>query len=391
MILFFAANWQEIPRWGKLALVFGGVIGSYAAGWWLQFENGNYPKLGYGLILLGSILFGSAIWLIAQIYNISAHYPNGVLFWALGVLPVAWIVRSRLVLGLGTLLVSLWTVLEQGGFENPNYLFLLVFGLLVIPQVYRMECRWSLAAALISFGIWVALAAHFTEYQAFVVQHPEGRNFGTAVVAGARSIIFLGLFYFLLGIWHEKKIPGLADPYRILGILLALGGSYFFTFDITDPNSVPGPAGFTLALILQIALLAGAVFVLAGSRKLASSPEDASSIKWLWLASFLVITGAIPLNWSSREHMLLHNLILFLEILGLLWWGSTRRQAIYINLALLAFMIDLTTRYFDFFWTLMDRSIVLIIGGILLLGVAWFLEWNRRRIIRSWEVAGDDG
>ncbi len=376
-----------------MALIFGGTIGSYVTGWWLQFENRKSPKIGHGLILVGSILFGSAIWLIAQIFHIESHYPNGVLFWALGVLPVAWIVRSQVILGLGTILVGLWTVLEQGGFENANYLFPLVFGLLVVPQVYRLECRRSLAAALVALAIWVALATHFSEYQAFVAGHPEGRNFGTAVVAGARNIISLGLLYFALGLWHERKLPSLADPYRILGVFLTLGGSYFFTFDVTSSPSVPGPAGFGLPPVLQVIFIAGALYVLRRITGLTPGlrPEDQAHQKWLWLAAIVVIAGVIPLNWGSREHMLWHNLILFLEILGLLWWGSTTRQAIYINLALLAFMIDLTTRYFDFFWTLMDRSIVLILGGILLLGVAWFLEWNRRRIIRGWEVAGDGG
>jgi len=45
-------------------------------------------------LLLGVILFGSNIMLIAQIYHIDSHFPNGVLMWSLGALLAAWLVRN---------------------------------------------------------------------------------------------------------------------------------------------------------------------------------------------------------------------------------------------------------------------------------------------------------
>ncbi len=36
------------------------------------------------------MFYGAGIWLVAQIYNIDEHYPNGFLFWALGALAMAW-------------------------------------------------------------------------------------------------------------------------------------------------------------------------------------------------------------------------------------------------------------------------------------------------------------
>ncbi len=98
VILYFAANWQAIPKVGKLLIIFSAIGASYAAGYILQFVKGNYPKTGNALIFLGCILYGSGIALVAQIYHINVHYPNGILLWLVGVIPLAYAVRSRPIL-----------------------------------------------------------------------------------------------------------------------------------------------------------------------------------------------------------------------------------------------------------------------------------------------------
>ena len=100
IILFIASNWSEIPRWGKLSIIFISMLLSYGLGFYLRNEKENYPKIGSSLILLGSLIFGSGIFLIAQIYHITVHYPNGPLMWGLGVLPLAYLLRLKTLLSL---------------------------------------------------------------------------------------------------------------------------------------------------------------------------------------------------------------------------------------------------------------------------------------------------
>lgn len=40
------------------------------------------------------MLFGAGIWLVAQIYHIEEHYPNGFLIWGLGAMALAWALPS---------------------------------------------------------------------------------------------------------------------------------------------------------------------------------------------------------------------------------------------------------------------------------------------------------
>src|SRR5690349_2170032 len=70
VILLLAYNWDDIPKAGKLALVFAAVIAAHAAGIRLLAKDGWQPKLGEALTALGTMFYGAGIWLVAQIYNI---------------------------------------------------------------------------------------------------------------------------------------------------------------------------------------------------------------------------------------------------------------------------------------------------------------------------------
>jgi hypothetical protein len=112
VLLFIASNWSEIPRWGKLALIFTGMLSSYGAGYYLRYEAESYPKAGAALIFVGSMVFGAGIFLIAQIYHITVHYPNGPLMWGLAVLPLAYLLRLRSILSLSLLVLLVWLGME---------------------------------------------------------------------------------------------------------------------------------------------------------------------------------------------------------------------------------------------------------------------------------------
>jgi uncharacterized membrane protein len=70
VILLFAYNWDAIPKFGKLALVFGALIAAHAGAVRMLAGEGWRPKMGEALAVLGTMLYGAGIWLVAQIYNI---------------------------------------------------------------------------------------------------------------------------------------------------------------------------------------------------------------------------------------------------------------------------------------------------------------------------------
>lgn len=51
-----------------------------------------------------------------------------------------------------------------------------------------------------------------------------------------------------------------------------------------------------------------------------------------------------------------------------------------VNLAFVFFGVVLLTRYFDTFWTLLNRSFFFMIGGLALIAGGYFRERKRRQI-----------
>ena len=103
---FIASNWQEMSKVAKLALIIAGMLASYAAAWWLG-EQQKLVRLSEALYLLGCIIYGAGIFLVAQMFNIRAHWPDGFIVWMIGTLALAYVVPQRTLVYLALALSSI--------------------------------------------------------------------------------------------------------------------------------------------------------------------------------------------------------------------------------------------------------------------------------------------
>jgi len=342
VILFVAANWSAIPVGGKLALIFVPLVASYGLGYLLRYERGDFPRVGAGFILLGGLLFGAGIFLIAQIYHLSVHFANGPLIWGLGVLPLAYLLRFKTLLSLSLIVLLVWL-----GMETHSWL----------PQ------------------------------EAFETSGP---------VPGESKFISLyfmtGLALWGLGLMHRgyEGFRKISDPYIVLGILCTFGTGFLFTFDLYG--------GHFGAPVLWPFYLALSVLFLLSLFGFALSSEKPSG--WVWEVVFLLVLFGLALcltflfgGLPGREHrdfVLSANLIFALAILIVLFLGYLREFPVYVNVALLFFVLDIFVRYFDFFWELLPRSLFFIIGGLILLTGGVLLERKRRKILGSFRKPQDE-
>ena len=46
VILLIGANWQDMPRWSRFALLLMATAGAYTAGYRMAFQSRRYPKVG---------------------------------------------------------------------------------------------------------------------------------------------------------------------------------------------------------------------------------------------------------------------------------------------------------------------------------------------------------
>lgn len=158
VILLLAYNWSEIPKFGKLSLIFGSIVAAHGVGLWLRWGRTQRPELGEALSLLGSMLFGAGIWLVAQVYNIDEHFPTGFLVWSLGALALAWALGSVPQALLATVALTLWGTTELFRFSNPADSASVLLCIGVAPLVWSR--RSALLAAVLLSALFILIIAN---------------------------------------------------------------------------------------------------------------------------------------------------------------------------------------------------------------------------------------
>lgn len=366
-ILFIAHNWWAIPRGVKLTLILAVILLAHGSGYWLWHVRGTYPRLGHALVLLGTLLYGAGIWLVAQMYHLRAHWPQGILYWALGSLPVAYSLNSRPVLALAALLLGLWTAFDQGARQAGTWLFPPLFAALVGPAAYRLRAPESLALGAAGLGIWTFMNAMFWSRGI--------EEFGAMV--GFAALAALGAALFGVSLWHDlqPRLRFMAPAYLYAGLILGLIGVYALSFR-WDPNRRELVRWDPAILISLLAAAAVVALALAVRRDRSLWPAAAGGAAVL--ASGLVVLVQHPVAQVAAA-----NLVLLGVVAGLVAWGFREQRAGLVNVGLVAFVIQVVTRYFDLFWTLLDRSLFFMVGGVLLLAGGTWLERSRRRWLRD--------
>lgn len=90
---FIAANWQEMSKPVKIGIILVSMLVSYGIGWYLK-EKLNLERTGSALFLLGSIIYGAGIFLVAQMFHTRANWPDGFILWMFGTIAFAFALES---------------------------------------------------------------------------------------------------------------------------------------------------------------------------------------------------------------------------------------------------------------------------------------------------------
>ncbi|NOZ20792.1 MAG: DUF2157 domain-containing protein, partial [Planctomycetes bacterium] len=386
VILFFAANWDQLAPPHKVALILAAIVTAYSLGYECRFGRWKLPILGEALILLGALFYGAGIWLIAQIYNINAHYPNGALLWGLGILPVAIILRSLVVTALASLLFALYYGLECFTVASPNYLYLcLALGMLGAAYAFRSR----LLAFVNYFGVAVW----------FIVSYSVLASWPLAVGPRLCLLVFAGIAAYFLARMHNTSdaTRSLSPMYVAISFFTVTIPMYLMTFGdvvrgikaeaITGKAAIvfwAGIAAFSLLWTAAVALLARRERADRGVRvPLLTFAETVIAIFVAAVALvFFAFRPSAAGDWLSDESViaLIFNLLLAVVLIGMVAVGSLRQMGELVRFGLFGVVVVLASRYFDMFWELMSRSQFFIIGGVLLLIVSWLMERARRKL-----------
>ena len=181
LLLLVSANWEQLPRLAR----FTGLVTLTAAlnGWGVLrlARNGS----GGGLLFLGGFAYGASIMLTGQMYHLGEHFPNGLLLWALGLVPLTLLSGGRLLALQGLAVAVAWMLLEYR-FAAP---WLMPLFLAVAFWVGRRHRVAGLAlATLAATAVWLNLMLAWVYATDFGPQAQEGMisfNLGLLVLAGA--------------------------------------------------------------------------------------------------------------------------------------------------------------------------------------------------------------
>jgi uncharacterized membrane protein len=88
-----ASNWQDFSKTVKILIIYFFFFASYFGGWRLT-EFYQLPKVGRALYYLGSLIFGSGIMLIGQMFNVTSNWPDAFLIWMLGTMAAAYFTET---------------------------------------------------------------------------------------------------------------------------------------------------------------------------------------------------------------------------------------------------------------------------------------------------------
>jgi uncharacterized membrane protein len=373
VILLFAYNWAEIPKFGKLALVFAALIGAHAGGIRLLAQPGWQPKLGEALTALGTMFYGAGIWLVAQIYNIDEHYPNGFLFWALGALAMAWAIRSTANGLLAAVLLAIWGSTEAFDFHAPEFWSVMLVAGGLLPLAWKQRSALLLAATLAAIQLLLAVN---------VVNWGGGAQAFTATLAWAVLLVAAAR----LTDADRPDFRGGAGVMAFFGFGAFLVCAYLLSFhDAADGllnwarQYGPRPAmASAFSWSLFTAGLAGWMWI--SRRSLLRREMEVRREDWLLPIALLYCFGIACLNqrgwglfvsWSF-------NLVLLGVAIMWMWRGcqeSHLRPTVLGSLLLGAVVL---ARYFDLFQSMASRGLAFIVLGAIFVAEAMFYRKVRQ-------------
>ena len=334
IILFFAANWDAILRPVRLALVMACVPAVYCAAYWMRYVNG-YERVGTAFILLAAVTYGAAIHLVAQIYNFPVNDPTLFTYWFAGVIPIAYLTRSQ-------------------------------------PAVFL-----AIGLMLASTGFW--LYEHLND---------DGK---------AEWIFAVSIYAMLgLGLYGLGRLQGTfretldySKAFEIMGVVTVFAALYALSFrdgygSLLSGERIDPDAAIGLWALLFISAAIGFGTLIAAFVRSRSRGWTVKALSFEFLASaFLaaaVFTVVFAPHGSEITFPLVFNFLLLLAIVGLVVLGYVRAMESFINMGLAFFAVDVVTRYFELSWDLLDRSVVFVVAGIILLAGGFFLERGRRKV-----------
>lgn len=398
LLLLIGFNWDQLTRVVKLVVVLVVVTVTHLGAFRLR-RSGTHAGLSEAVSFLGCLFYGAGIWLVAQAFHLDGHYPDGVWWWAVGVLPFALCLDSLLLHVLFVGLAALWCGMEVFGFSHlsPWWVFgrwNFPNGAYSLPLLATLGMGWAYQRkSALAVGLYVPLFAWWAVLQAFALR------------LDARSIFWIGSVGSILILFAEAHRPRdpRGVPYRlwgalmVSGVLLTLGSLAFWNGMGARASGWYGDRYMTamltevIASLILLASSVGLLFLIRGARAfdLSGEASEADSYQRRWFAIILVGSLMLMAVWSlaitepviaSGFPIIVANLVTLGMALYLVKVGEQEERTRPFAAGVLMFLLWALVRYIDLFGAaggMIGAALVFVLCGAGLVVVANF--WSRKR------------
>lgn len=356
VILLIAYNWEAMPKFAKLGVIFGSLTAAHGLALLVN-RKGSAPAAAEGLHALGTMLFGAAIWLVAQIYHIEDHYPNAMLIWGLGALALGWALPSVTQALMAVTLLLVWQAMEVFDFANNLH------GVPWLILIGVFPLFWRLKSAVLG---GTALIALLTSLTIVTIQLDEELPASVLLLVSTAAIGFARLLEGL----SDARLAQSASAFSLPGHAVFLFIVYLLSF--------PGISGELFDVRLQEPMVSGYFFGALATATLIwgwvlSAPASGRSRTWR-VTDLVILAGCAVAVFFSFEQLsgsgwytaLPFNLLLLAYSVLLIVFGSrqVRLHKVVVGCILLALLA--AARYVDLFDSLITRAMVFfVVGGLL--------------------------
>ena len=319
--LFVAAHWDQLAPLSRFVVVMGTLIVIHLLA---MIVRERFHWLAIVLHGVGTLAAGAAIALVGQIFNIREHWPAGILLWALCALAGWALLGDQMQQTIALLLLPAWIVCEW----------------IARTDGYRGSELMTIRM------IAVIAAVYLTAFLGSQRKLVGGILFAAGAIA--LTVIAVGLLDFVY--WHDWATTP-APPIRLTvwawGVIAV---AFLLAWRLKPAALVPA------AVVLMVAMLL---------------PHCYRAVEGSWFIR----------DFGNTKPMLVAFFVVAATACFFSWWGVRERSKSLINYGVVAFALTVLWFYFSNIMDKLDRSLSLIVLGVLFLGGGWALEKLRRRMV----------
>tara|TARA_R110002072_G_scaffold82780_2_gene188377 strand:- start:1095 stop:2432 length:1338 start_codon:yes stop_codon:yes gene_type:complete len=353
---FVAANWDAMPRLIRFATIltalWAALLGAGRA-----FDR-DAPVIGHALALLGAALFGAAIMLTAQTFNMTSFRNTAVLVWAAAAGGIALALPSRPVLILATALGALWAAMEAFNPHAPGivWAYLPVWGATALLAM-RLGSRVSFNLLALALFVWIA---HWLWTLEAVGQLGELE----AMAAGVLIAATIGT----LAAWLRDHAMAGSGVLAAWSISLTMLGAYFLQWPLDEVGQAGVGDGqswhplIASLCVVIINLINWRRAVQGTISRHATLTYFGAGLLGLVIPWLVVASGPDMLIWIR----ILIGAVFYALCAAMIVQGTRPGQSLVGAIGIAGFVLQTLYVYAETFSGLLDTALFFLVGGMIL-------------------------